>query len=184
MGQRLTLVSAPPGYGKTTLLADFFNAHSGPAAWYQLEASDSDPTVFLTHLIESIRRMRTTSKKANKIGQNAQSLLNSAESGVDSRRVLTVLINELSEQINDSLLIILEDYHFVASPIVHQLLDYLLENAPPALHLIISTRTDPPLALARLRARGLLSELRANDLRFNDDEVATLLRREVPEHIF
>ena len=182
MGQRrLTLVSAPPGYGKTTLLADFFNAHSGPAAWYQLEESDSDPTVFLTHLIESIRRMRTTSKKANKIGQNAQSLLNSAESGVDSRRVLTVLINELSEQINDSLLIILEDYHFVASPIVHQLLDYLLENAPPALHLIISTRTDPPLALARLRARGLLSELRANDLRFNDDEVATLLRREVPD---
>ena len=74
--------------------------------------------------------MKTASKKANKIGQNAQSLLNSAESGVDSRRVLTVLINELSEQIHDSLLIILEDYHFVASPIVHQLLDYLLENAP------------------------------------------------------
>lgn len=180
-GQRLTLVSAPPGYGKTTLLADYFNAHSGPAAWYQLEASDSDPTVFLTHLIESIRRMRTANKKLNKIGQNAQSLLNSAESGVDSRRVLTVLINELSEQITDTLLIILEDYHFVASPIVHQLLDYLLENAPPSLHLIISTRTDPPLALARLRARGLLSELRANDLRFNDDEVATLLRREVPD---
>ena len=95
--------------------------------------------------------------------------------------MLTVLINELSEQIHDSLLIILEDYHFVASPIVHQLLDYLLENAPSTLHLIISTRTDPPLALARLRARGLLSELRANDLRFNDDEVATLLRREVPD---
>jgi LuxR family maltose regulon positive regulatory protein len=180
IGQRLTLVSAPPGYGKTTLLADFFNAHSGPAAWYQLEASDSDPTVFLTHLIESIRRMRTANKKASKVGQNAQSLLNSAESGVDSRRVLTVLINELSEQIHDSLLIILEDYHYVASPIVHQLLDYLLENAPLPLHLIISTRTDPPLALARLRARGLLSELRANDLRFSDDEVAALLRREVP----
>ena len=125
--------------------------------------------------------MKMASKKTSKIGQNAQSLLNSSESGVDSRRVLTVLINELSEQISDSLLIILEDYHFVASPIVHQLLDYLLENAPSTLHLIISTRTDPPLALARLRARGLLSELRANDLRFNDDEVATLLRREVPD---
>jgi len=139
--RRLTLVSAPPGYGKTTLLADFFNAHVAPAAWYQLEVSDSDPTVFLTHLIESIRRMKMASKKTSKIGQNAQSLLNSAESGVDSRRVLTVLINELSEQINDSLLIILEDYHFVASPIVHHLLDYLLENAPSTLHLIISTRT-------------------------------------------
>ncbi len=179
--QRLTLISAPPGYGKTTLLADFFSAHSGPVAWYQLEVSDSDPTVFLTHLIESIRRMRAAGKKANKIGQNAQSLLNSAESGVDSRRVLNVLINELSDQIHDSLIIILEDYHFVASPIVHQLLDYLLENAPASLHFIISTRTDPPLALARLRARGLLSELRAHDLRFNDDEVAVLLRREVPD---
>jgi LuxR family maltose regulon positive regulatory protein len=179
--RRLTLVSAPPGYGKTTLLADFFNTHAGHAAWYQLETSDSDPAVFLTNLIESLRRMKLPGKKTARIGQNAQSLLNSAESGVDSRRVLTVLINELSEQVNDPLLIILEDYHFVTSPIVHQLLDFLLDNSPSTLHLIISTRTDPPLALARLRARGLLSELRANDLRFNDDEVTALLRTEVPD---
>ncbi len=181
MGQRLILVSAPAGYGKTTLLADFFNAHSGPAAWYQLEASDSDPTVFLTHLIETIRRAKSANKKISRIGQNAQSLLDNATSSMDSRRVLTVLINELAEQTNDSLLIILEDYHFVASPIVHQLVDYLLENASPAIRLIISTRTDPPLALARLRARGLLAELRANDLRFRDEEVTTLLRRESPD---
>ncbi len=181
MEQRLILVSAPAGYGKTTLLADFFSAHSGPAAWYQLEESDSDPTVFLTHLIETIRRAKSASKKISKIGQNAQSLLDNATSSMDSRRVLTVLINELAEQINHPLLIILEDYHFVASPIVHQLVDYLLENASPSIRLIISTRTDPPLALARLRARGLLSELRANDLRFRDEEVTTLLRRESPD---
>ena len=179
--QRLALVSAPPGYGKTTLLVDFYNAQSGPVAWYQLEASDSDPTVFLTHFIESIRRIRTSGKKAGMIGQHAQSLLNSVDSGLDPRRVLNVLINELSEQIHDSLIIILEDYHFVASPIVHQLMDYLLENAPGSLHFIISTRTDPPLALARLRAHGSLFELRAHDLRFNDDEVAVLLRREIPD---
>ncbi|MEW6403172.1 MAG: hypothetical protein AB1649_15355 [Chloroflexota bacterium] len=104
---RLILISAPPGYGKTTLLSDFLSAHSGPAAWYQLEASDSDPTVFLTYLIESIQRAKSSTKKASKIGQNAQSLLNSAEAGSSPRRVLTVLINELAEQSNTPLLIIL-----------------------------------------------------------------------------
>jgi LuxR family maltose regulon positive regulatory protein len=178
---RLILVSAPPGYGKTTLLADFLHAHSGPAAWYQLEASDSDPTVFLTYLIEAIRRAKSSGKKTSKIGQNAQALLNSAEAGTSPRRVMTVLINELTEQVNTSLPIVLDDYHFVASPIVHQLVDFLLENAPPTLQLILSTRTDPPLSLARLRARGLLAELRASDLRFRDDEVASLLRREAPD---
>ncbi len=179
--QRLILVSAPPGYGKTTLLADFLNAHSRPAAWYQLESSDSDPTVFLTYLIEAIRRAKSGAKKASRIGGNAQSLLNSAEAGTSPRRVMTVLINELAEQIHTSLPIVLDDYHFVASPIVHQLVDFLLENAPPTLQLILSTRTDPPLSLARLRARGLLAELRASDLRFRDDEVASLLRREAPD---
>lgn len=179
--QRLILVSAPPGYGKTTLLADFLAAHSGPAAWYQLEPSDSDPTVFLTYLIEAIRRAKAGAKKGGKVGANALSLLNSAEGGTSPTRVMTVLVNELAEQIAALLPIVLDDYHFIASPVVHQLADFLLENAPPTLQLILSTRADPPLALARLRARGLLAELRASDLRFRDDEAASLLRREVPD---
>ncbi|MBN2116225.1 MAG: tetratricopeptide repeat protein [Anaerolineales bacterium] len=178
---RLILLSAPPGYGKTTLLGDFLSAHSGPAAWYQLETSDSDPTVFLTFLIESIRRTKSLPKRPGNLGQNAQALLDSPEAGTSPRRVLTVLINELAEQINAPLLIVLDDYHFITSPVVHQLVDFLLESAPPSLQLIISTRTDPPLSLARLRAHGLLAELRANDLRFRDDEVACLLQREVPD---
>src|SRR5512139_275048 len=178
---RLILLSAPPGYGKTTLLGDFLSAHSGPAAWYQLETSDSDPTVFLTFLIESIRRTKSIPKRPGSLGQNAQALLDSPEAGTSPRRVLTVLINELAEQINAPLLIVLDDYHFITSPVVHQLVDFLLESAPPSLQLIISTRTDPPLSLARLRAHGLLAELRANDLRFRDDEVASLLQREVPD---
>ena len=177
--RRLVLVSAPPGYGKTTLLANFLAAHSGPSAWYQLEASDSDPTVFLTYLIEAIRRSKW--KKAGKLGQNAQALLNSPEAGLASQRVLTVLINELNEQVSDQFLIVLEDYHVITSPVVHQLMDYLLENAPSTLHLIISTRSDPPLALARLRARGLLAELRAADLRFRDEEVSELFKSEAQE---
>jgi LuxR family maltose regulon positive regulatory protein len=175
-GQRLILISAPPGYGKTTLLADFLAAHSGPSAWYQLEEADSDPTVFLTYLIEAIRRAKL--KKAAKLGQNAQALLDSPEAGMASQRVLTVLINELNEQVSDPFLLVLEDYHAITSPVVHQLMDYLLENAPPTLRLIISTRADPPLALARLRARGLLAELRATDLRFRDNEVSELFKRE------
>src|SRR5512140_2424031 len=108
--KRLTLLSAPAGYGKTTLLADFINASNRPFAWYQLDAQDSDPTVFLTYLIESLRDMkRAPETMIHAIGQTAQSLLDSAEAGISPQRVLTVLINELTEQINIPWLIILED---------------------------------------------------------------------------
>ncbi len=179
--KRLTLVSAPAGYGKTTLLADFLNASSQPFAWYQLDANDSDPTVFLTYLIESLRRMTRAPEFSHAIGQTAQSLLDSADSVISPQRVLTVLINELTEQIDIPLRIILEDYHFVTSPVVHQLVEFLLENAPPTLHLIISTRADPPFALARLRARGQLAELRTASLRFREDEVTKWIESTLPE---
>ncbi|MCI0556238.1 MAG: hypothetical protein L0287_35290, partial [Anaerolineae bacterium] len=182
--KRLTLLSAPAGYGKTTLLADFISASNRPSpalapgasvdaaqgrpfAWFQLDAQDSDPTVFLTYLIESLRSMKRSPESLTRaIGQTAQSLLDSAESSISPQRVLTVLINELAEQIVSPWLIVLEDYHYVASPVVHQLVDFLLEHAPDGLHIIISTRVDPPIALARLRARGQLAELRASSLRF------------------
>ncbi|MCJ7434461.1 MAG: hypothetical protein MUO77_13315, partial [Anaerolineales bacterium] len=180
--KRLTLISAPAGYGKTTLLADFLNASIHPFAWYQLDGQDSDPTVFLTYLIESLRRTtRAPESLSHTIGQTAQSLLDSADATVSPQRVLTVLINELAEQVGSSLRIILEDYHYVASPVVHHLVDFLLENALPALHLIISTRADPPLALARLRARGQLAELRAPSLRFREDEVTKWMEAVLPE---
>jgi hypothetical protein len=134
---------------------------------------------FLT--FDQIHSSYKSAKRPSNLGQNAQALLDSPEAGTSPRRVLTVLINELAEQINAPLSIVLDDYHFITSPVVHQLVDFLLESAPPSLQLIISTRTDPPLSLARLRAHGLLAELRANDLRFRDDEVACLLQREVPD---
>lgn len=180
--KRLTLLSAPAGYGKTTLLADFINASSLPFAWYTLDAQDSDPTVFLTYLIESLRSMKRAPESLTRaIGQTAQSLLNSAEANIPPQRVLTVLVNELADAIETPWLIVLEDYHYVASPVVHQLVDFLLENAPNDLRLIISTRVDPPLALARLRARGQLAELRASSLRFREDEVAHWMQSNLPE---
>ena len=180
--KRLTLLSAPAGYGKTTLLADFINASSLPFAWFTLDAGDSDPTVFLTYLIEALRSMkRAPEPLTHAIGQTAQSLLDSAEATLSPQRVLTVLVNELAEQMQTPWLIVLEDYHYVTSPVVHQLVDFLLENAPDGLRLIISTRTDPPLALARLRARGQLAELRASSLRFRDDEVSNWMQTNLPD---
>ena len=182
MDRRLILISAPAGYGKTTLLADFLNASALPFAWYQLDANDSDPTVFLTYLIEALRRMQAAPASLTKaIGQTAQSLLDSPDSSISPQRVLTVLINELTEQFDSAWLLVLEDYHYVANPAVHQLVDFLLEHAPSGLRLVISTRADPPIALARLRARGLLAELRSASLRFRDEEVHSWLAQNLPD---
>jgi LuxR family maltose regulon positive regulatory protein len=170
--KRLILISAPPGYGKTTLLADFLSATTLPYAWYQLDAGDSDPTVFLTGIIEAIRRMTPAPEPLPAtLGQAAQSLLENPEPVISHQRVLNVLINELTEAYTAPWLIVLEDYHYITGPAIHALIDSLLENSPPGMAVVISSRAEPPLKLARLRARGLLAELRANDLRFRDDEV-------------
>jgi len=180
--KQLILISAPAGYGKTTLLTDFLDASNLPFAWYQLDVNDSDPTVFLTYLIEALRRMKDAPDSVtNALGKTAQSLLDSSDTSISPQRVLTVLINELTEQLDGVWLLILEDYHYVTNPAVHQLVDFLLENAPSGLRLVISTRVDPPIALARLRARGLLAELRAPSLRFREEEVKSWLEKNLPE---
>jgi len=177
--KRLILISAPPGYGKTTLLADFLSATTLPFAWYQLDAGDSDPTVFLTGIIEAIRRMIPALEPLPAtFGQAAQSLLENPEPVISHQRVLNVLINELTEAYTAPWLIVLEDYHYITGPAIHALIDSLLENSPPGMAVVISSRAEPPLKLARLRARGLLAELRANDLRFRDDEVSAYISYE------
>ncbi len=155
--KRLILLSAPAGYGKTTLLADFLATVSRPFAWYQLDAQDSDPTVFLTYLIESLRRM-THAPQAMQgvVGQTARSLLDSADSSVSAQRVLTVLLNELAEQMDSPWLVVLEDYHFVASPVVHQLMDTLLDAARARLHV----RAGPRDQELGMQENGRLHEVR------------------------
>jgi LuxR family maltose regulon positive regulatory protein len=177
--RRMILISAPAGYGKTTLLIDFLKGSKHPSAWFQIDEADSDPAVFVSNLIEAIRSIpRSLYASA---AQAAHSLLHNSDSNLDPRRVLSVLINDLIEKTPPPFLIAFEDYHFITNPAVHQLVDFFIDHAPAGVQLIISSRSDPMLALGRLRARGQLAELRAADLRFRDDEVAAWITRDVPD---
>ncbi|NJN44962.1 MAG: hypothetical protein HC806_09745 [Anaerolineae bacterium] len=161
--RRLILISAPPGYGKTTLLADLAITTTLPVGWYQLDPADNDPTVFLTYLLETLRQI----EGASNLGESAKTLLDSVDGELSPLRILTVLINELTDCLTGDWMVILEDYHLITNPALHNLVDYLLGKMFPApgLHVLISTRVDPSLALPRLRARGMLAELRTRDLR-------------------
>ena len=182
VNRRLTLISAPAGYGKTTLLAEMASKTTLPVAWYQLDEADNDPTIFISSLIGCLGRIYCKiAPTLAPLGQAAQALLDDGESStaVSPEHVLTVLINELLERVTDTWLLVLEDYHLISNPLIHKLVNLLLLKGPPELHSLISTRVDPPLALAGLRARGKLAELRVTELRFSNDEVAHLLARHI-----
>lgn len=170
--KRLILLSASPGYGKTTLLAEFAETHR-PVCWIHLDAGDSDPATFLASLVKGLGALHPAPFAV-------RALLYGDADPVHPERILTVLLNELTDSIAHDSTLVLEDYHLVANPAVHALTDYLIENAPPTLHFMLSSRSDPPLALARLRARGQLAELRTADLRLTTDEIAEWMERAAP----
>jgi LuxR family maltose regulon positive regulatory protein len=167
----LTLLSAPAGYGKTTLLAALPPAYPDLSmAWLSLDEEDNDPARFLTALIVALQHLNPT------CGATAQSLLTShVHRGADVRRVASVLINDVLETLSDPFAVILDDLHLISEPSIYVALDYLLEHRPPQMHLVAASRVDPPLALARLRARGEVAELRLAELRFSDEEAMTFL---------
>ncbi len=161
------LVSAPAGFGKTALLADWARGDGRPVAWLGLDGDDSDPARFWRYAVAALDRARPG--LAGRVGQ----LLSRSPEGL-----VTALINELAADPGpDEVLLILDDYHLVDSGPVHESVAFLLENLPPGLRVVVSGRADPPLPLplARLRARGQLAELRAADLRFTAEEAAALL---------
>jgi LuxR family maltose regulon positive regulatory protein len=168
-GCRLTLVSAPAGYGKTTLLSAW-TAHREPptpVAWLSLDGEDNEPRRFWAYVVAAIRTVRPS------IEESLQAALASTDPP-PVEAVLTRLLNQVA-QTPEPLALILDDYHVISAPAVHQALGFLLENMPSQMHLILATRADPPLPLARLRGRGHLSELHAADLRFAADEAAAFL---------
>ncbi|HLX40108.1 MAG TPA: LuxR C-terminal-related transcriptional regulator [Ktedonobacteraceae bacterium] len=174
---RLTLLSAPAGFGKTTLLSEWIAVHSeqqnmSPVAWVSLDAGDNDPARFWRYVITACKIFGA------EIGESALALLRTARH-IPFETVLTMFINDLSGLAHGGILV-LEDYHVVAEPQIHEAVTYLIDHLPATLHLLILTRSDPPLPLARLRVHGDLYELYASDLRFSQEETRTFLRQTLP----
>jgi LuxR family maltose regulon positive regulatory protein len=168
-GCRLALLAAPAGFGKTTAVATWVrSAGAPPTAWLALDEDDNQLDRFLTYLIAAVETVRPGA------GQQAQALLHAGEAAPSARATLTELLNALTA-VDDQLVLVLEDYHALTHDLIHEAVTFLLDRMPPQLHLIITSRADPPLPLARLRARQQLAELRAADLRFTPDEAADLL---------
>jgi LuxR family maltose regulon positive regulatory protein len=167
---KLTLISAPAGFGKTTVLAEWLAAvpAGGPsAAWLSLDPGDNRPASFWTYVIAALRRV------APEVGAAALAVLQ-APRPPPIETVLSTLLNELST-VSSDIVLVLDDYHVVDAPDVQGGMALLLEHLPPHLHVVIASRADPALPLARLRARGELAEVRAADLRFTADEAAAYL---------
>jgi ATP/maltotriose-dependent transcriptional regulator MalT len=164
----LTLVSAPAGFGKTTLLAQWLAQSGMPVAWLSLEEEDNDPVRFLTYLIAALQTLDA------QLGTTSLALLHTPRPP-SLETVLAVLTNDLVERGRDDFALVLDDYHVItADPIQHGM-SFLLEHLPPHMHLILATRADPPFPLARLRAQGQLTEVRTADLRFGSAEASTFL---------
>ncbi len=169
LSRRLTLVDAPAGWGKTTLLSRWREAEAEAVAfaWVSLDDGDNDPVWFWTYLVEALRTVEP--------GAGATTLALVRNPGTSILEVgLPTLLNEAAA-FSRRVVLVVDDYHVIENSAIHEAVAFLVEHLPPTLHLVLSTRLDPPLPLPRLRARGELAEIRAEALRFTGDETATLL---------
>jgi len=166
---RLTLLSAPAGFGKTTLLAQWISQAELSVAWLSLDAGDNDMGRFLHYLVAALR---TVEANAGRIAVGIGPSLRLPE----IHTTLTALINGLTA-IQHHFVLALDDYHLIQERSIHEIMTFLVEHLPPRMHLVVATRADPPLPLARLRARGQLLEVRAADLRFTLEEAAQFLNQ-------
>jgi LuxR family maltose regulon positive regulatory protein len=166
-GQRLTLLCAPTGFGKTTALRDWAERTTRPVAWLSLDPGDNDPARFWDYVVAAIQAWHPDS------GMHARALLRTPQPQT-LEYVVAALINDLVAQ-PAPLSLVLDDYHLVTDEAVHQSMRYLLDHLPPHVHVLIASRIDPPLGLPRLRAQGMLAELRGGDLRFRMDEASAFL---------
>ena len=169
--RKLTLVSAPAGFGKTSLISEWLSSAQLQAAWLSLDEDDNDPTRFLTYLVAAVQSVLPS------VGTGLLKVLQSPQPPT-SESILTTLLNDIAT-LADVLVLVLDDYHRIDAKTIDAALIYLVEHLPPQMHIVITTREDPQLPLARLRARGQLTELRAADLRFTSSESAEFLNRKM-----
>ena len=175
-GRKLTLLSAPAGFGKTTLLSEWLHGRrratpSLQATWLSLDEGDDDPARFLAYVVAALQALKPG------LGEGVLGAYR-APQPPPTEALLTALINELAS-LPESVVLVLDDYHLVEAEAIHELVAFLLHHLPPQVHLVIATRADPPLPLARLRGRGQMTELRTDDLRFTPDEAAVFLNQEL-----
>jgi LuxR family maltose regulon positive regulatory protein len=169
LDKKLTLIAAPAGFGKTTLLSEWIPQSPRCVTWLSLDEDDNDPVKFWAYFIKSVQGLQ------DELGAGAFSLLQSPQT-LPINSILTTLINDIIA-FPDAFSIVLDDYHIIDSKAIHEGLTFLIEHQPVNMHLIITTRMDPPLPLARLRAKDQLTELRANALRFTAGETTAFLNR-------
>lgn len=165
----LTLVSAPAGFGKTTIVATWFEQidDDWQTAWLTLDETDNTPFRFFTHLITAIKQVDTT------VGQGAVQMLGSPQSA-EMRLILSTLLNDLADMPH-AIALALDEYHLMTDAAIHDGIRFLFDNAPPNFHLVLIGRADPPFSLARLRSHRLMTEIRQRDLRFAHAEVTMFL---------
>ena len=186
LGRKLTLISAPAGFGKTTLLTEWIQTMGKvdppiAIAWVSLDERDNDPVRFLTYVIAALQTMHLHVADAE-FGRQALTLLRAPQTP-PSESILTAVINDITAASQAEhlahvrIVLVLDDYHLIEERRVHQDLTFLLHHMPPAMHVIIASRSDPPLHLPRLRVQGQLTEIRARDLRFTASEAATFLNQ-------
>lgn len=164
----LTLLAAGAGFGKTTLLATWASQSTSQVAWVTLDDQDDDPARFWAYVIAALRH------SGSPVGEATLAMLHSPQSP-GLRGALTPLINELAA-LGQETALILDDYHLIREQAIHDSLQFVLDHLPPCLHLCLASRVNPPLALARLRAKGQVIEIRDTDLRLDSREAASFLK--------
>jgi len=168
---KLTLLSAPPGYGKTTLISEWIHQRKLQTAWFTIDEGDNDPASFLAYMIAAFQTIeKNWGRPARELLQSPQ--LPSLES------VVITLMNSLTS-LPKNIVLVLDDYHHIQSPSIHRMLGFFFDHLPPEMHVVIATRSDPPLPLSKFRSRNQLTELRASDLGFTSEETRIYFKEQL-----